>query len=570
MTRKEELDYIAGQLTPVVFELLKQYGIGVGEMELAVTLDGVSSLPALMRIGGVDKIVEVPLSLIGANAEEAKKEFERMVQEMQAATDGCKTATDNCTAATEELQGLHERIIDAIEQSLQAIEQAVQVTQEADAAEAERKSAEEARAAWFSERQTEWPSFYVQAVQDWSVFLEQASSDELARREAEQERTMAEQDRASAESSRSDAESLRSSAEQARAAAEKDRSDAELARAASELARAEAETQRTAAEQERVAAELERKQEEELHTRWFELHEGQWTEFSGNAVSAWNAFNEAARAAESDRATAEASRASAEESREAAESSRKEAETLRSSAESSRKEAEASRAASETERSASEGQRKEAETRREADELSRTEAEDARKASEEGRYEAEALRAARENGRISAETDRRAAEAERRTAFEVMKGECESATEGALSAAEKASNLPVIRDGMWWVYDAQAGGYVNTGQSASSDFRLTKEAVESVLTGEVASHSHPAYFPQVYPEGTDLTSLSSYTDAYGEHAYTAGNDIYVEDPSEPTGYAGYSMAPAAGGSVWVRIPQAAEGFAFLLVRTTNN
>lgn len=70
-TKKEELDYIASQLKPVIMDMLKSYSIGVGQIELATSLNGVNSLPALMRVGGVDKVVEVPISLIMTGAEVA-------------------------------------------------------------------------------------------------------------------------------------------------------------------------------------------------------------------------------------------------------------------------------------------------------------------------------------------------------------------------------------------------------------------------------------------------------------------------------------------------------------------
>ena len=49
---------------------------------------------------------------------------------------------------------------------------------------------------------------------------------------------------------------------------------------------------------------------------------------------------------------------------------------------------------------------------------------------------------------------------------------------------------PKIVNGTWWLYDNATGQYVNTGIAVSSDYVLTKEAVENVLTGEISTHTH--------------------------------------------------------------------------------
>lgn len=104
---KEELDYLIVQLIPVFFEHFKQYCTSVGDLELASSLSGINSLPALMNIGGVYKIVEVPLSLItklveasGANADEAAKKANESAVRADAATVKSEAATAEAKAAT--------------------------------------------------------------------------------------------------------------------------------------------------------------------------------------------------------------------------------------------------------------------------------------------------------------------------------------------------------------------------------------------------------------------------------------------------------------------------------------
>ena len=52
---------------------------------------------------------------------------------------------------------------------------------------------------------------------------------------------------------------------------------------------------------------------------------------------------------------------------------------------------------------------------------------------------------------------------------------------------------PIIQNASWWIWDEASGAYKDSGMSVSSQYTLTKGAVEGVLTGDVKSHSHSAY-----------------------------------------------------------------------------
>ena len=52
---------------------------------------------------------------------------------------------------------------------------------------------------------------------------------------------------------------------------------------------------------------------------------------------------------------------------------------------------------------------------------------------------------------------------------------------------------PIIKNASWWIWDEQSGAYKDSGMSVSSQYTLTKGAVEGVLTGDVSSHTHSAY-----------------------------------------------------------------------------
>lgn len=90
--KREELDYIAAQLIPVVLEKLGVESQGVSEVEVVSDLTGVLSLPAYKKIGGVEKVVEAPVSLLQDIALDTVKE----------ATANAKTATSEARQATKE------------------------------------------------------------------------------------------------------------------------------------------------------------------------------------------------------------------------------------------------------------------------------------------------------------------------------------------------------------------------------------------------------------------------------------------------------------------------------------
>lgn len=140
------------------------------------------------------------------------------------------------------------------------------------------------------------------------------------------------------------------------------------------------------------------------------------------------------------------------------------------------------------------------------------------------------------------------------------------ATAGAWDARAQALHLPMIQGDTWWLWDVEMQQYVDSGKAVNSQFVLTRENVEQVLTGLVTTHRHPTYTPQVYAEAPDLASLVSYTDTDGEHTFALGNDIYIADPTEPSGYALYRLSPTADGQQWMRLPQAQTGYRFLLVK----
>ena len=100
----------------------------------------------------------------------------------------------------------------------------------------------------------------------------------------------------------------------------------------------------------------------------------------------------------------------------------------------------------------------------------------------------------------------------------------------------------------------------------NSDYELTKGAVESVLTGEITSHTHKSYSPFVYPSSTDLSTLTQY-ERNGEMVdFEIGNIIFVEDAEELTGYSMCVFGQTRDGKAWLRVPMIANGYQILLLK----
>lgn len=256
-TTKEELDYIVSQLKPVIMEHLRQYGVGVGEIELAISLEGVNSLPALMREGGVDKVVEVPLKLLSDGVDDVKNECIQATQNAINAADTANQAAENVAAQLEDLdehlEGLEElkatvekATVNADESAQQALDAAAAANGVIDAANA---ATERANTAASSVENTNATVIAAETVRVEA---------ESKRVEAESKRVAAELLRESAETERKSAESQRATSESQRTVAETARSEAESQRAAAESTRNQNEDGRTSAESDRVTAEQNR------------------------------------------------------------------------------------------------------------------------------------------------------------------------------------------------------------------------------------------------------------------------------------------------------------------------
>lgn len=65
--------------------------------------------------------------------------------------------------------------------------------------------------------------------------------------------------------------------------------------------------------------------------------------------------------------------------------------------------------------------------------------------------------------------------------------------QGAKGDRGENGKSPIIKNASWWIWDEASGAYKDSGMSVSSQYTLTREAIENVLTGDVSSHTHSAY-----------------------------------------------------------------------------
>lgn len=85
--------------------------------------------------------------------------------------------------------------------------------------------------------------------------------------------------------------------------------------------------------------------------------------------------------------------------------------------------------------------------------------------------------------------------------------------QGLQGARGENGKSPIIKNASWWIWDEASGAYKDSGMSVSSQYTLTKEGIESVLTGDVKSHSHSAYAAKTHTN-TEYAAVDHTHDIY--------------------------------------------------------
>lgn len=96
VTNQAELEAFCAYAMPVFLERLKAQAIKVGDIELATTLEGITSLPARQLLGGVEKTVLAPLYLL-------TKDVDSYIAACVSATTAANTAAADANAAAKKV-----------------------------------------------------------------------------------------------------------------------------------------------------------------------------------------------------------------------------------------------------------------------------------------------------------------------------------------------------------------------------------------------------------------------------------------------------------------------------------
>lgn len=112
--------------------------------------------------------------------------------------------------------------------------------------------------------------------------------------------------------------------------------------------------------------------------------------------------------------------------------------------------------------------------------------------------------------------------------------------QGAKGDRGENGKSPIIKNASWWLWDEASGAYKDSGMSVSSQYTLTKEAIEGVLTGDVSSHTHSAYAAKTHTH-TEYAAVGHTHTEYAAVGHTHSN--YALTTHKHTEYA---LATALG------------------------
>lgn len=232
-TTNEEFEALCAALLPKFNEYLMRHSKNIFSCELATSLDGIKTMPALYDLDGVQKQVIAPLSLLTKDVDIEIEESKKATAAANAAAGKANEAAASVTKATTDLTTERKKVEDAVSASKQQTAAAKQATEDTLASKTAIEKNETARQQAEQTRQ----------------------SQETARQQAESTRNSNETTRKSQEATRVSQEKARQSAETTRNANEETRKKQETTRQSQEAARVEAEKKRVAAESGRVTAE---------------------------------------------------------------------------------------------------------------------------------------------------------------------------------------------------------------------------------------------------------------------------------------------------------------------------
>lgn len=190
----QEFEALCARLLPKFNEYLRLHSKNIFSCELATSLDGIKTMPALYDLNGVRKQVIVPLSLLTKNVDAEIAEAKKATAAANTAAGKANDAAASVTKATTDLTAERKKVEAAVNSSKTQTAAAQKAAADTMASKAAIEKNEAARQAAEQTRQTQETD---------------RKKKEAARVEAEKARAAAESGRASAEAGRVKAESKR-------------------------------------------------------------------------------------------------------------------------------------------------------------------------------------------------------------------------------------------------------------------------------------------------------------------------------------------------------------------------
>lgn len=211
----QEFEALCARLLPKFNEYLRLHSKNIFSCELATSLDGIKTMPALYDLNGVRKQVIAPLSLLTKNVDAEIAEAKKATAAANTAAGKANDAAASVTKATTDLTAERKKVEAAVNSSKTQTAAAQKAAADTMASKAAIEKNEAARQAAEQTRQTQETD---------------RQSQETTRKTNEETRKSQETDRKKKEAARVEAEKARATAESGRATAEAGRVKAESKR----------------------------------------------------------------------------------------------------------------------------------------------------------------------------------------------------------------------------------------------------------------------------------------------------------------------------------------------------
>lgn len=330
-TNQAENEAFFVEIMPAFLEYVRQHSATVEGVELATSLQGISSMQCLQELGGVVKVVRVPLSMMTYNVQEAEQRANDAADAADMAAGRANTAAAN---ANDKAALVTAAVLDIATEKAAATAAAQNANSKADLANSIYQTVkawyesinpawstwftatQSDWTTWFNARKAEWPEWYngiKSAYETWVAAAQQAETArqtaEATRQGNESTRQTQETTRQGNETTRQGNETTRQNQEATRVGNETTRQNNESTRQTQEGTRESNESSRQSAERSRVSAENERESAEDDRVEEFSRlkTESQAATSSANnaALAASTQAGRAAQAAENANAEAQ-------------------------------------------------------------------------------------------------------------------------------------------------------------------------------------------------------------------------------------------------------------------------